>query len=87
MCDFKQGPQIGAILINNSFNKVFLTFKKIKGPKKSVFLGQKLNKLDSTDSGHTDGYIKHVSSIFAAAFNNRAKRAKKKPCLLHFQIF
>ena len=46
MCDIKMGPQIGAIFINNSFNKGFLTFsKKIKGPKKSVFGGQKLNKL------------------------------------------
>jgi len=39
MCDIKQGPQIGAIFINNSFNKGFS--KKIKGPKKISIFGAK----------------------------------------------
>ena len=56
MCDIKMGPQIGAIFINNSFNKGFS--KKIKGPKKSVFLGQKLNKLVLIVVTRTDGFYK-----------------------------
>ena len=41
MCDIKMGPQIGAIFINNSFNKGFLTFSKKSRVPKNQYLGGK----------------------------------------------